>query len=63
MGNVRSFKNESIDLIPVKINVQITLHVFTIVNLAFMNGINCMGTVPGYNRAKRMLKQLKIIKK
>lgn len=32
------------------------------VNLAFMSGINCMGTMPGYDRVKRMPKQLKIIK-
>lgn len=39
------------------------LNALVIVNLVFMSGINCMGTVPGYDRAKRVLKQLKIIKK
>lgn len=41
-------------------NVRIAISALTIVNLVFMSGINCMETMPDYDRAKGMLKHLKI---
>ena len=59
-GNAKNFINESIKLISAKARGKITFNVPVSVNLAFMSDINCMETLPGYNRAKRMFRQLKL---